>query len=135
MIPSNRTATHPGEVLRDEFLAELGIPQTELAAKLEIPVQRINEIVNGKRGQERALCRAGNNLQLLPRFRDRRHDVEELLDERIHLLPEKIPPLLGKFYLCIFLDELHPRGVYLLHGSSLSVCRVILPDVVEFYPF
>jgi addiction module HigA family antidote len=50
MIPSNRTATHPGEVLRDEFLAELGIPQTELAAKLDIPVQRINEIVNGKRG-------------------------------------------------------------------------------------
>jgi len=50
MIPSNRTATHPGEVLRDEFLAELGIPQTELAAKLGIPVQRINEIVNGKRG-------------------------------------------------------------------------------------
>jgi addiction module HigA family antidote len=50
MIPSNRTATHPGEVLRDEFLAELGIPQTELAVKLGIPVQRINEIVNGKRG-------------------------------------------------------------------------------------
>jgi addiction module HigA family antidote len=50
MIPSNRTATHPGEILRDEFLAELGIPQTELAAKLGIPVQRINEIVNGKRG-------------------------------------------------------------------------------------
>ena len=50
MIPSNRTATHPGEVLRDEFLAELGIPQTELATKLGIPVQRINEIVNGKRG-------------------------------------------------------------------------------------
>jgi plasmid maintenance system antidote protein VapI len=39
MIPSNRTATHPGEVLRDEFLAELGILQTELAAKLGIPVQ------------------------------------------------------------------------------------------------
>ncbi len=50
MIPSNRTATHPGEVLRDEFLAELGIPQTELAAQLGVPVQRINEIVNGKRG-------------------------------------------------------------------------------------
>jgi addiction module HigA family antidote len=50
MIPSNRTATHPGDVLHNEFLAELGIPQTELAAKLGIPVQRINEIVNGKRG-------------------------------------------------------------------------------------
>jgi addiction module HigA family antidote len=50
MIPSNRTATHPGEVLRDEFLAELGIPKTELATKLGVPVQRISEIVNGKRG-------------------------------------------------------------------------------------
>ena len=49
MVPTNRTATHPGEILRDEFLGELGIPQTELAAKLGIPVQRINEIVNGKR--------------------------------------------------------------------------------------
>jgi addiction module HigA family antidote len=50
MIPTNRTPTHPGEILRDEFLGELGVPQTELAAKLGIPVQRINEIVNGKRG-------------------------------------------------------------------------------------
>jgi len=50
MIPTNRTPSHPGAVLRDEFLGELGIPQTELAAKLGIPVQRINEIVNGKRG-------------------------------------------------------------------------------------
>jgi len=50
MIPTNRTPTHPGEILRDEFLGELGVPQTELAAKLSIPVQRINEIVNGKRG-------------------------------------------------------------------------------------
>jgi antitoxin HigA-1 len=50
MIPSNRTPTHPGEILREEFLAELGIPQTELATKLGIPVQRINEIANGKRG-------------------------------------------------------------------------------------
>jgi len=50
MIPSHRTPTHPGEILREEFLSELGIPQTELAAKLGIPVQRINEIANGKRG-------------------------------------------------------------------------------------
>jgi antitoxin HigA-1 len=50
MIPTNRIPTHPGEILRDEFLGELSIPQTELAARLGIPVQRINEIVNGKRG-------------------------------------------------------------------------------------
>lgn len=50
MIPENRIPAHPGEVLREEFLEPLGIPQTALAAKLDIPVQRINEIVNGKRG-------------------------------------------------------------------------------------
>lgn len=50
MIPENRTPTHPGEVLREEFLEELGIPQLQLAEKLGITVQRVNEIVNGKRG-------------------------------------------------------------------------------------
>ena len=50
MIPKNRIPTHPGEVLLEEFLGPLGVPQTTLAAKLEISVQRINEIVNGKRG-------------------------------------------------------------------------------------
>ena len=50
MIPENRIPTHPGEILREEFLAPLGITQVELASHLGIPVQRINEIVNGKRG-------------------------------------------------------------------------------------
>lgn len=50
MIPKNRIPTHPGEVLREEFLEPMAIPQTLLAAKLGISVQRINEIVNGKRG-------------------------------------------------------------------------------------
>jgi addiction module HigA family antidote len=50
MIPENRTPTHPGEMLREEFLEPLGLAQTTLAEKLGIPVQRINEIVNEKRG-------------------------------------------------------------------------------------
>ena len=50
MIPENRIPTHPGEILREEFLEPLGVPQTALAEKLHISVQRINEIVNGKRG-------------------------------------------------------------------------------------
>ena len=50
MIPENRIPTHPEEVLREEFLEPLGVPQTVLADKLGISVQRINEIVNGKRG-------------------------------------------------------------------------------------
>jgi addiction module HigA family antidote len=50
MIPTNRIPTHPGEVLAEEFLKPLVIPQTKFAEKLGIPVQRINELVNGKRG-------------------------------------------------------------------------------------
>jgi addiction module HigA family antidote len=50
MIPENRIPTHPGEMLLEEFLKPMGIPQTAFAAKLNISVQRINEIVNGKRG-------------------------------------------------------------------------------------
>jgi addiction module HigA family antidote len=50
MIPENRIPTHPGEMLLEEFLKPMGIPQTVFAEKLGIPVQRVNEIVNGKRG-------------------------------------------------------------------------------------
>ncbi len=50
MIPTNRIPTHPGEILLEEFLRPLEIPQTHLAAHLHIPVQRINELVKGKRG-------------------------------------------------------------------------------------
>jgi addiction module HigA family antidote len=50
MIPKNRIPTHPGEILREEFLVPLGITQVALAAHLGIPVQRVNELVRGKRG-------------------------------------------------------------------------------------
>ena len=50
MIPKNRIPTHPGQVLLKEFLSPMEIPQTQLADHLDIPVQRINELVNGKRG-------------------------------------------------------------------------------------
>ncbi|NOT84975.1 MAG: HigA family addiction module antidote protein [Methylococcaceae bacterium] len=49
-IPTNRLPTHPGEMLRDEFLVPLGISQRELADAIHVPYQRINEIVNQKRG-------------------------------------------------------------------------------------
>jgi len=50
MLPENRVATHPGEILREEFLVPTGITQVALARHIEIPLQRINEIVRGKRG-------------------------------------------------------------------------------------
>ncbi|VGO17800.1 Antitoxin HigA-1 [Pontiella desulfatans] len=50
MIPTNRIATHPGLILLNEFLQPLGISQKALAEHIGIPVQRVNEIVRGKRG-------------------------------------------------------------------------------------
>jgi len=50
MIPSNRIATHPGVILLKEFLKPLELSQKALATHIGIPVQRVNEIVRGKRG-------------------------------------------------------------------------------------
>jgi addiction module HigA family antidote len=50
MIPENRIPTHPGVILSQEFLVPLGISQVAMAAHLGVPVQRINELVRGKRG-------------------------------------------------------------------------------------
>ena len=49
-LPSKRPPTHPGEMLRREFLEPLGITQTELAERIGVSFPRVNEIVNGKRG-------------------------------------------------------------------------------------
>ena len=49
-IPTNRTPTHPGEMLLDEFLKPMGITQRELANSIHIPYHRVNEIINGRRG-------------------------------------------------------------------------------------
>ena len=49
-IPSNRTPTHPGEMLVEEFLKPMLLTQRDLADAIHVPYQRINEIVNGKRG-------------------------------------------------------------------------------------
>ena len=49
-IPKNRPSTHPGEMLREEFLIPMGITQQALADAIRVPFQRVNEIVAGKRG-------------------------------------------------------------------------------------
>jgi addiction module HigA family antidote len=49
-IPSHRTPTHPGEMLLEEFLHPMGLTQRDLANSIHVPYQRINEIINGRRG-------------------------------------------------------------------------------------
>jgi addiction module HigA family antidote len=49
-VPTHREPTHPGEMLLEEFLHPMGITQKYLAESIHVPYQRINEIINKKRG-------------------------------------------------------------------------------------
>ncbi len=50
MIPQNRAPTPPGEILLEEFLKPLGMTQVEAAQRMGIPLNRLNQVVRGKRG-------------------------------------------------------------------------------------
>jgi antitoxin HigA-1 len=43
-------AIHPGEMLLEEYLKPLGVGQVEAARELGVSLNRLNEIVLGKRG-------------------------------------------------------------------------------------
>ena len=49
-IPTDREPTHPSEMLLREFLLPLGMTQRELANTIQVPYQRVNEVVRGRRG-------------------------------------------------------------------------------------
>jgi addiction module HigA family antidote len=49
-VPTNRTPTHPGEMLLEEFLVPMSLTQRELAEAIHVPYQRVNDLVNGRRG-------------------------------------------------------------------------------------
>jgi len=50
MTELKRQPTHPGKILKDEFLSPLGITQSALAKALHTSFRAINELVNEKRG-------------------------------------------------------------------------------------
>ena len=56
-------AIHPGEILLEEFLSPLSLTQVEAARELGLSVNRLNEIVLGKRG-----VTADTALRLAARF-------------------------------------------------------------------
>ena len=47
--PLKREPTHPGEILRDEFLTPMGISVYALAHAIKVPRSRTNDIVRGRR--------------------------------------------------------------------------------------
>jgi addiction module HigA family antidote len=48
-LPTHLPPTHPGEMLREEFLVPLGVTQSAFAARLGVSFPRLNEVINGKR--------------------------------------------------------------------------------------
>ena len=48
-LPTHRPPTHPGEMLREEFLTPLGISQSTFAIQLGVSFPRLNEVINAKR--------------------------------------------------------------------------------------
>jgi addiction module HigA family antidote len=49
-LPRRQPPTHPGEMLLEEFLKPAGVSQAEAAQRMGIPFQRLNSIINGRRG-------------------------------------------------------------------------------------
>jgi addiction module HigA family antidote len=48
-LPTHLPPTHPGVMLREEFLVPLGITQSAFAVRLGVSFPRLNEVINGKR--------------------------------------------------------------------------------------
>jgi hypothetical protein len=48
-----RRPTTPGEMLVEEYLKPAGITQVALAAKMGVPIQRVNGIISGRRAVRR----------------------------------------------------------------------------------
>lgn len=49
-VPTDREPTHPGEMLLLEFIEPMELTQRDLADAIRVPYQRVNEIVNRRRG-------------------------------------------------------------------------------------
>jgi addiction module HigA family antidote len=49
-IPASRAPTHPGEMLKEEFLIPMSLTQRELAQRLRVSYPRLNDLIHGRRG-------------------------------------------------------------------------------------
>lgn len=48
-LPTHQPPTHPGEMLREEFLVPLGMTQSAFALQLGVSFPRLNEVINARR--------------------------------------------------------------------------------------
>lgn len=94
-----RRAVHPGLVLKEE-LAEAGITPTEFARQIDVPANRVSQIVNGRRSitGDTAL-RFGHWFGIEPEFwlnLQAHYDLvhaDEARGDTIRLLPTRADPV------------------------------------------
>lgn len=88
---------HPGEILKEEFLMPLGLSQRAFARSLDVPPNRINDIVRGRRSITgdtalRFSIALGTSPEMWLRLQAR-YELEKAQDEAEPDLKEKIKPV------------------------------------------
>src|SRR5690625_4598249 len=91
---------HPGEVLKEEFLDPMGISQRAFARSIDVPANRVNQIVNGKRAITGATAirfglALGTSSEMWLRLQSR-YELEKAQDESAPDRPEKIKPVMAE---------------------------------------
>jgi antitoxin HigA-1 len=94
MLPENRIPTHPGEILLEEFLQPMELTQVAFSRHIGVPLQRINEIVKGKRGiTTDTAWRFSKALGTTPEFWMNLQTIHDLAKSRPAVEVERIRPL------------------------------------------
>ena len=88
---------HPGEILKEEFMVPLGLSMNKMAMDLRVPVTRIADIVNERRGitADTALrfARYFNNAAAFWMNLQTRYDLEVAEDELADKVERDVQPL------------------------------------------
>lgn len=83
IIPENRDPIHPGEILQKDFLDEMGITQAELAKRIGVTRQTINQLVSKKTGMTGGLAwKLSKEFGTTPEFWMNLHILYELAANR-----------------------------------------------------
>lgn len=96
-MPKKIKPVHPGEILREEFMLPYGLSMNKMAMDLRVPVTRIADIVNEKRGisADTALrfARYFNNAPSFWMNLQTRYDLEVAEDEIAAKVERDVLPL------------------------------------------
>ena len=91
-----RIRTHPGVVLREEFLKPLGMSASTLAAALQVPANRVSEIIRGRRDMTAdTAMRLARYFDTTPEFwlnLQTAHDLSKVAAERGKEIARKVKP-------------------------------------------